>query len=566
MTSRMMVLVALLAVGAGEACAPLRQAPGGEGRGRSSAAGPDAAPPAPTPAGATPARANPATAESGVADAAALAPADSLRPRAGIGRPSVRPAPPTGDDIAREAALVFGDSAPTPLVDAPAGPGGAEPSWDIDVRSFATNERVMHFVQLFSGDAKERVTRRLSRGTRYDAMIRARLRAGGLPEDMTYLAMVESGYDPDAYSKAAAVGMWQFMSSTARGLRLRVDWWVDERRDPVRSTEAAVRFLNFLRKQFGSLYLAAAAYNGGPGRVARGLSRYASGFEEMSGDSMFFALAETGALRSETRNYVPQIVAAALIAKDPARYGLAIDTQPPLAYDTVTISAATSLAAIATAARVTLDEVRELNPHLLRGMTPPDEGYAVRLPPGRGAGILDRLATLPDSERRAVTRVTTRKGQTMSRLAAAHGITAKQLGWYNRKPQRRRDGTLVAGQQLLVPGLPVLAAARDVPDPAIERYPRAARGRSRAVTHVVREGETLDAIARRFGMTVRALMARNRLRGTMIAPGQVLAIRGGTAAAAPRAAAKPPASGPSAARRATAAKQRAAGTSRGTRR
>ena len=465
MTGCRTAVIGLVVSGALAACLPLRPARGG---GESGASSP-AAPPAPSPPIGSARQPLNASDARGV-DSAAIALAASLLVRSGV----VRTTALTADDIAREVARVFGDSARAPLVDAPIGPGGAEPVWDIDVRSFATNERVMHFVQLFSGEAKERITRRLSRGTRYDAMIRRKLQAGGLPEDMTFLALVESGYDPDAYSKAAAVGMWQFMSSTARGLGLRVDWWVDERRDPVRSTDAAVRFLNFLRKQFGSLYLAAAAYNGGPGRVARGLSRYANEFDEMSGDSMFFALAETGALRSETKNYVPQIVAAALVAKDPARYGLAIDTQPSLAYDTVIVPAATPLAAIAFAAGASVAEVRELNPHLLRGMTPPDEAWAVRLPAGRGSGALERLAALPDSERRAVTRETTRKGQTMARLAAAHGLTAQQLGWYNRKPQRRKDGTLVTGQSLVVPTLPTVAAARDVPDPAIERYPKPA--------------------------------------------------------------------------------------------
>src|SRR6185295_8809587 len=136
----------------------------------------------------------------------------------------------------------------------------AEPRWDIEVRSYETVERVRHYVSMFTrGEAKERFIDRLSHGTRYEPMIRAKLRAGDLPEDMYYLALVESGFNPHAYSRAAAVGMWQFMSSTGRGMGLRVDWWVDERRDPVRSTEAAVRFLRGLNEQFGSLYLAAAA-------------------------------------------------------------------------------------------------------------------------------------------------------------------------------------------------------------------------------------------------------------------------------------------------------------------
>src|SRR5438067_8930689 len=123
--------------------------------------------------------------------------------------------------------------------------------------------------------------------------------------------------------------MWQFMTSTARDMGMRVDWWVDERRDPVKSTTAAVRFIKGLQEQFGSLYLAAAAYNGGPGRISRGLTRYADDFEGTSGDDLFFALADKKYLKNETREYVPQLIAAALIAKEPSRYGMTIATQPP---------------------------------------------------------------------------------------------------------------------------------------------------------------------------------------------------------------------------------------------
>jgi membrane-bound lytic murein transglycosylase D len=239
--------------------------------------------------------------------------------------------------------------------------GDDSPVFDLDVRSFETYDRVRHYVGAFTGPAKSRIADRLSDGTRYEAMIRAKLRAGSLPEDMYYLALVESGYNPHAYSRAAAVGMWQFMSTTARGMGLRVDWWIDERRDPVRSTDAAVRFLRGLNEQFGSMYLAAAAYNGGPGRIARGLNRYAEDLEGTNPDEMFFTLAEKKYLRGETSNYVPQLIAAALVAKEAAKHGLVIEQRLPFAYDSVWVPGEVPLAAIAKASGAPVAVIQELN-------------------------------------------------------------------------------------------------------------------------------------------------------------------------------------------------------------
>ncbi len=150
----------------------------------------------------------------------------------------------TPDEVVRTVVAVFGDSAVLNPVDSAR--AADNPIWDIDVRSYETHDRVEHYVGLFSNSGKERFLARLSRGTRYEPMIRAKLRASGMPEDLTYLALIESGYDPHAYSRAAAVGMWQFMSGTARAVGLRVDWWMDERRDPARSTDGAIRFLRDL--------------------------------------------------------------------------------------------------------------------------------------------------------------------------------------------------------------------------------------------------------------------------------------------------------------------------------
>lgn len=436
----------------------------------------------------------------------------------------------TANDLDARTADLFGDelkidaTLPMPSDSTLMGGGDAEPSWDIDVRSYETFDRVRHYVTVFSGPSRERISDRLSAGTRYEAMIRSKLLAGGLPEDMYYLALVESGYNPHAYSRAAAVGMWQFMTTTAKGMGLRVDWWIDERRDPVRSTDAAVRFLRGLNEQFGSMYLAAAAYNGGPGRIARGLNRYADDLEGEDPDEMFFTLAEKKYLRGETRNYVPQLIAAALVAKEPDRYGLMIDQREPFAYDSAWVGGRVPLTVIAEASGASLEIIQELNSHILRGMTPPlakRDSITVRIPVGSRARFDSVFATLPDSTVTGASTVKAEKGATWATIAKKHRIPAKSLPWYNPKVKPAKSGRIPAGTLVLVPTPDVVRAALVVPDPKVERYGTSTR------THVVRAGENLSVIARRYRTTAAAIMRQNRLKKAMIFPGQELLVSPG---------------------------------------
>ena len=408
--------------------------------------------------------------------------------------------------------------------------GDAEPRWDIDVHSYEMMDRVQFYAARFTrGEARDRFVERLSFGTRFEPMIRAKLRAGDLPEDMYYLALVESGFDPHAYSRAAAVGMWQFMSSTARGMGLRVDWWVDERRDPVRSTEAAVRFLRGLREQFGSMYLAAAAYNGGPGRIARGLTRYADQLEGTTGDDMFFALAEQKYLRNETREYVPQLVAAALVAKDSGRYGIAITQRAPFAYDSVRVGPRVPLAAIADASGTTVAVIHELNPHILRGMTPPRDSFKVRIPRGSRARFDSAFSQLAEDDRVGAKVVEVEKNATWTSLARKTKVSARAVSNFNPKVKAsRKTGTISAGTLVYIPTPAVVAASMSVPDPSIERYGRSGSTR----THVVRLGDNLSVIAKRYGTTPAAIMRLNALKKPLIFPGQELLVnsRGGSSA------------------------------------
>jgi len=421
--------------------------------------------------------------------------------------------------LTRQAVAVFGDSAVTDAPDSAANDG---PTWDIDVRSYETHRRVEYYVNMFRGNARERFVASLEKGSRYEPMIRQKLSAANLPEDMYYLALVESGFDQHAYSRAAAVGMWQFMSGTARGTGLRVDWWVDERRDPVRSTDAAVKFLGWLREQFGSLYLAAAAYNGGPGRVSRGLSRLGDDLDGGTRDDAFFALADHDYLRGETKNYVPQLIAAALIAKEPGKYGMTVHAQPAFAYDSVSVPASTPLAAIAKASGSPLDSIRELNPQVLRGVTPPGTRFLARVPVGHAENFDSAFAALDPDARTAYKHVEAKKGQTLASVAASNGLSAKQLKWYNPKVTALKSGRLRTGQELTVPTRAVVVAALDVPDPSIEIY----GSRRGARTYVVKRGETLSGIAKKTGTSVSALMRMNGLKKAVIHPGQELVVRG----------------------------------------
>ncbi|HVH11307.1 MAG TPA: lytic transglycosylase domain-containing protein, partial [Gemmatimonadales bacterium] len=323
---------------------------------------------------------------------------DSLhtpRPRGDTLQTHATPTPPLkGEDVERAAVQLFGSEGRSAIGAAPV----AAPTFDIDVSSFATNRRVLEYLEFFQVDVRDRFDIWLSRLGRYEGMIRARLRAKGLPEDLVYLTLIESGLSNTAVSRARAVGMWQFMASTARLYGLTVDPWVDERRDPFRATEAAVNYLADLRERLGSVYLAAAAYNAGVGRIERGLYRL-PGESDSVDDRTFFQLSDRRYLRRETRDYVPKLIAASLIAKRPEPYGFHPDPLPPLVFDEVTVADATGLDVIARLADTSVAALLELNPHLVRGVTPPGRVVVVRVPRGSGTRVAERYDSLPVTER-----------------------------------------------------------------------------------------------------------------------------------------------------------------------
>ena len=426
--------------------------------------------------------------------------------------------------ISRAAALFDGVPASAPATPA-SGPmvGDGRATWDIDVRSYETHEMVSQYLGIFTGRARGYMEKSMSLGTRFDAMLRRKFRESGLPEDMTYLALIESSYSPHAYSRAAAVGMWQFMAPTARGIGMRVDWWIDERRDPMRATDGAIDFLIDLHDAYGSWYLAAAAYNGGPGRVSRGLKRFSDEMGGSEGEDRFFALAEQRYLPSETKAYVPKLIAAAMIAKEPTRYGLHVDTLPAYTYDSVMVNAGTSLAAVATAARTTLDVIKDLNPHYLRGVAPPGGWSEIRVPVGTSVTFDSVMKAMPDSERLGWREIRLSSARSSQAIADDAGIPVKALRWVNPRLEFDRRGRVRAGTLLRIPTLLAVAGARDVPDPSLARYGGSSSLVSRRVR--VRNGESLASVARRSGVSVASLRALNGIRGNRVRAGQVLVVR-----------------------------------------
>ncbi len=285
-------------------------------------------------------------------------------------------APRPRGDLQHQAQIVAGTA--TSPVRAEMEPHRGAPPGDPQTPPAHTTDEIERAVQrlLATEDRRVEFEDALGRMGSYAPLIRATLRDRGVPQDLLYLAMIESAYKPGAVSRAGATGMWQFMKGTAALYGLEVSAYVDERRDPVRSTRAAVRHLDDLHREFGSWHLALAAYNAGPPRVQRALRQHARG---KPGDERLYWQIRSH-LPSETRAYVPLFLAAVEIARHPTEYGLSPRPKPPLAFREVWYPGGSSLAQIARTRGLPVDHVLALNAHLVRGITPPGRAWPVRLP------------------------------------------------------------------------------------------------------------------------------------------------------------------------------------------
>ena len=384
------------------------------------------------------------------------------------------------------------------------------------------NPQVRYYLDYFQNQHRASSRRWLIRSGRYLTMIKAKLVKAGMPTDLAYLPMIESGYTLTAYSRARAVGLWQFMRGTAINYGLTVNSYVDERCDPIKSTEAAIRYLRALYGQFNSWPLAVAAYNAGEGKIQKAIRRYHS--------NDFWELARHRYLRAETKRYVPKLIAAIIVSKNPAEYGFKnIVYDKPLRFEEARVPSYTSLRAVALACGVNYRVVRQLNRFLRRGISPPAPGsYEIRVPPGKAAELSRNLPRVYASTKTHYKTHIVRRHDTIGRICRFYKISKMTL----LRANNLRKAKLRPGRYLRIPVTTtryVLLSKREY------KWRLAGRGNGKPLKHRIRRGETLAKIARRYHVTPQRLAAWNGLHSVnQIRAGRMLLIYPGGLAAEQR--------------------------------
>lgn len=374
------------------------------------------------------------------------------------------------------------------------------------------NQPVLQFLEYYQGRGRKIMEAGLQRSGRYLDYFRQVFEEENVPRDLTFLPHVESLFKPRAYSRAHARGLWQFVRDTGRKYGLEADWWLDERSNVRKSTVAAARHLRDLHEEFGDWYLVLAAYNSGAGRVRRIRQRH--------GAIDYWEMRRRRLLPRETRNYVPSFLASLIIFKHPEKYGFQVEPDPPVQFEEVRLDYQLDLRVAAELLGIKTEELWELNPQLRRGVTPyqhPD--FALKVPVGKGEEFAAALQDLPEDQRLRVQHYRVRNGDTLSAIARRFGSSVRAIAEMNRIRNVHR---LRLGQDLLIPS------------PGF-RSPAGASKLGvggRASTYVVRRGDSLYRIARRYGLTVAQLASWNNLRPSQtIFPGQRLRLTRGSKAA-----------------------------------
>jgi membrane-bound lytic murein transglycosylase D len=366
------------------------------------------------------------------------------------------------------------------------------------------NDYVASYINFFTNSARGRNTliNGWQRAGRYREMIFRILKEEGVPQDLFYLAQAESGFHPVAVSRVGARGMWQFMHYTAPIYGLQKNWWVDDRQDPEKSTRAAARHLKDLYNQFGDWWLAMAAYNSGAGNVQRAVQR--------TGYADFWELYRRNVLPAETKNYVPIIVAMTIVAKNPAQYGLTdVAIEPPLEPDVVKTNYAVDLRLVAEAVDSTVDEISDLNPALLRRVTPRDHEYDLKLPHGTKEKFEQAIAAIPPDKRVLWRYHRVADGETLASIAKKYRVTTSAIAQVNNLESN--DPPPDARLVIPVNGKANLSASGGTYSKKAKRYK-------------VRRGDTVSSVAADFGVSEERLRRWNHLKSNNLRAGRTLVI------------------------------------------
>jgi peptidoglycan lytic transglycosylase D len=391
------------------------------------------------------------------------------------------------------------------------------------------NQRVLSYIDLFQGRLHDFIEEGMKRGSKYLPMIQSVFRAEGLPLDLAYVPLVESAFKPNALSRTNAKGVWQFMSGTGLENGLRRDWYIDERSDPEKATVAAAKYLRTLSRIFGGdWHLALASYNGGPGRMQRAL--------KTAGVDNFWTLTEKSKiLPRETREYVPMILAAIVIARNPSQYGFDFEAEEPAAFDKVTLPRPVDLRRVAEWTDSSIDEIQALNPELRRWTTPVrDTNYELKVPAGMADVVAANLTNAPTADLASLKYYTVKRGETLLLIARKLHVSKADLAEANYIAAVSR---VSAGQKLVVPqeSTVLMAARTDRAVPAAEArstvahagqlaQPAAMSNRVKA-SYAVKRGDTLASIARLYQTTVASIKSWNpRLPGERLEAGQRLTV------------------------------------------
>ena len=365
------------------------------------------------------------------------------------------------------------------------------------------NDAVLRVVAAFQSDAlHDKITAGLSRSGRYIPLIQRIFAEEGLPQDLAWIAFIESSFLPHARSPRSAQGIWQFMPRTGRQYGLKSNGIVDERSDPEKATRAAARYLSYLHEIFGDWYLVMAAYNAGEGKILRAMER--------TGARDFWQLAATPAIRRQTQNYVPAFLASVLISKDPVHYGFEVALQPPIDFETVRLDRPVDLRHLAAGMTISLEDLQALNPELRSLVTPREpEGYGLRVPSGSRDTVLLAFAAAPTAVPPSFKTHTAKKGETLPRIAKRYGVSVTAIASANSLSPRAR---VAGGQEILIPEKGSASRPKSVKGKAAAPKPE---GVSTASTsYRVKSGDTLYRIALRHGVTVAEILAINGLGGT----------------------------------------------------